>query len=66
MRVAKLSTWWGTVDYELRRESAGALRMRVAGELRVPSGGVVLAPPLVAPLTLRELPADVVLRYQAD
>jgi hypothetical protein len=66
VRVARLSTWWGPLDYELRREGPGALRMRVSGELRVPPGGIVLAPPNVAPLTLRKLPADVVLRYQAD
>ena len=66
VRVARLSTWWGSLDYELRREGARTLRMRVGGELRVPPGGIVLAPPLVTPLTLRELPADVVLRYQGD
>jgi hypothetical protein len=66
LRVTRLSTWWGPLDYELRREGAEVLRMRVAGGLRVPPGGVVLAPPGVAPQTLRALPADVVLRYQAD
>ena len=66
VRVARLSTWWGSLDYELRHEGAGALRMRVGGGLHVPPGGIVLAPPLVPALTLRELPADVVLRYQAD
>jgi len=66
VRVARLSTWWGTLDYELRRESEGALRMRVAGKLRVPPGGIVLAPPLAAPQTVRKLPADVLLRYQAE
>jgi len=66
VRVARLSTWWGALDYELRREGPRALRMRVSGELRVPPGGVVLAPPHVPPQTLRKLPADVVLRYQAE
>jgi hypothetical protein len=59
--VERLSTWWGTLDYELRREGE-ALRMRVGGALRVPPGGIVLAPPGVAPQTLRALPAEVVLR----
>jgi hypothetical protein len=58
LRVARLSTWWGPLDYELRREGPGSLRMRVGGGLRVPPGGVVLAPPGVAPVTLRELPAE--------
>jgi hypothetical protein len=61
VRVARLSTWWGPLDYELRRTEGQTLRMRVGGDLRVPPGGVVLAPPGVAPVTLRELPADVVL-----
>jgi hypothetical protein len=61
LRVARLSTWWGPLDYELRRGEDGALRMRVGGGLRVPPGGIVLAPPGTAPLTVRELPADVTL-----
>jgi hypothetical protein len=61
VRVARLSTWWGPLDYELRRAEDGALRMRVGGGLRVPPGGVVLAPPGAEPLTVRELPADVTL-----
>jgi hypothetical protein len=61
VRVARLSTWWGPLDYELRRAGDGALRMRVGGGLRVPPGGVVLAPPGAEPLTVRELPADVTL-----
>ena len=66
LRVARLSTWWGPLDYELRREGAGALRMRIAGGLRVPPGGIVLAPPGVLPQTLHSLPADVMLRYQGN
>jgi len=62
LRVARLSTWWGPLDYELRRESSGALRMRVGGELRPPPGGVVLAPPGIARVTVHELPAEVLLR----
>ncbi len=62
VRVARLSTWWGPLDYELRRGDTGTLRMRVGGGLRVPPGGVVLAPPGVAPQIVRELPAEVFLR----
>jgi hypothetical protein len=61
LRVARLSTWWGPLDYELRRAEDGTLRMRVGGGLRVPPGGIVLTPPGAKPLTLRALPADVTL-----
>jgi hypothetical protein len=61
LRVARLSTAWGPLEYELRREPSGALRMRVGALPRRPPGGVVLAPPGVSPTLLRELPADVVL-----
>jgi hypothetical protein len=65
LRVARLSTWWGPLDYELWREG-GALRMRVGGGLRLPPGGVVLAPPGTSPVTVRELPADLVLQGKAQ
>jgi hypothetical protein len=64
VRVARLSTWWGPLDYELGRTGNHTLRMRVGGGLRLPPGGVVLAPPGVKPVTVRELPADVVLRAE--
>jgi hypothetical protein len=64
VRVARLSTWWGPLDYELSRTGNHTLRMRVGGGLRLPPGGVVLAPPGAKPVTVRELPADVVLRAE--
>jgi hypothetical protein len=48
VRAARLPTWWGPLDLELWREPDGALRARIAGA--APPGGVVLAPPLSAPL----------------
>jgi hypothetical protein len=62
VRAARLSTWWGPLDYELRRTADGALRMRVGGGVRVPAGGIVLAPPGAEPRTLRALPAEVTLQ----
>jgi hypothetical protein len=61
VRVARLSTWWGPLDYELRRGGDGALRFSVGGGLRVPPGGIVLAPPGAEPITIRELPAEITL-----
>jgi len=65
LRVARLPTWWGPLDYELER-GAGGVRARVGGGLRMPPGGVVLAPPGVVPATLRELPAELVLPSTAQ
>jgi hypothetical protein len=61
LRVARLSTWWGPLAYELRRSADGALHLRVGEGLRVPPGGIVLAPPGAKPVTIRALPADVTL-----
>jgi hypothetical protein len=58
LRVARLSTWWGTLDYELRRTASGALHVRIGGDASVPPGGVVVAPPGVTPITVRKLPVD--------
>ncbi len=55
LRVAGLPTYHGRLDYELRREGPGRLFMRVGGALRVPPGGIVLAPPLAAAIRRVEL-----------
>jgi hypothetical protein len=58
VRVARLTTWWGTLDYELRRTASGALHVRIGDKLSAPPGGVIVAPPGMAPVTVRKLPAD--------
>ena len=55
LRVQALPTAYGPLDYELRRDGPGRLRMRVGGQLKIPPGGVVLAPPLGAPIRRVEL-----------
>jgi hypothetical protein len=50
LRVTALPTYYGPLDYELHREAPDRLRLRVAGALRLPPGGLVLAPPLHARL----------------
>jgi hypothetical protein len=50
VRVQALPTHYGPLDYELRREGPGRLRISVGGHLELPPGGIVLAPPLGAPL----------------
>jgi hypothetical protein len=55
LRVRGLPTHYGPLDYELRREGPGRLRLRVGGRLELPPGGLVVAPPLAAPLRRVEL-----------
>jgi len=46
VEVRHLPTHWGSLDYRLRRTGPHAIRADLAGPLRVPRGGIVLAPPL--------------------
>jgi hypothetical protein len=48
--VKRLPTHYGALSYSLRSRDAGALRLRLSGDLTVPPGGIVVAPPLPAPL----------------
>jgi hypothetical protein len=58
LRVARLPTWWGPLDYELQRRASGSLRVRIGGGLTLPPGGIVIAAPGAKPVTVRELPAE--------
>ncbi|MBX6364014.1 MAG: discoidin domain-containing protein [Gemmatimonadetes bacterium] len=76
VRVAGLRTEYGPLDMTLRRE-AGVVRIRLAGEVAVPPGGIVVRPPLASPrrvtvngnlaawtgdgVVVRRLPADIVI-----
>lgn len=44
--VASLPTYYGTLDYRLRRDADGVLTFTLSGDLEVPAGGIVLRPPL--------------------
>jgi GH15 family glucan-1,4-alpha-glucosidase len=50
--VRRLPTHYGILSYHLRRESPTRLRMRIAGDLGLPPGGIVVQPPLPAALTM--------------
>jgi hypothetical protein len=49
--VKRLPTYFGVLSYTLRPEGDGVLRMQLTGDLNVPPGGIVLAPPLPRALT---------------
>ena len=50
MRVKRLPTHYGVLNYTLRRERTDSLVVRLSGDLAVPPGGIVLRPPLPRPL----------------
>jgi len=50
-----LPTHWGRLDFRLRREEAGTLRLSLAGDVRLPPGGIVVRPPLPRPLVAVEV-----------
>jgi hypothetical protein len=54
VRAARLPTHFGLLDLELWRGTDGALRARLGGAA-APPGGIVLSPPLAAPLRAAEL-----------
>lgn len=44
-----LPTYYGLLDYTMRREGSKRLHVRIGGALVVPPGGIVLQPPLAGP-----------------
>ncbi len=50
VRVRDLPTHHGKLSFGLRRETPHTLRLTLAGDLVVPSGGILVMPPLARPL----------------
>jgi hypothetical protein len=46
--VEGLPTWYGPLDFSLRRVAQAGLEIRIGGELTCPRGGIVLRPPYPA------------------
>ncbi len=63
--VEGLPTWWGPLGYALRRVEPGALRLELAPGLRMPPGGIVVAPPLARPLAGVEVDGERSTRFDA-
>src|SRR6185369_14755748 len=64
--VASLPTYYGTLDYRLRRDADGVLTFTLSGDLEVPAGGIVLRPPLDRPLASVALNGRRATRFTAD
>ncbi len=48
--VKRWPTYYGVLTYSLRRDGTNALRLKLAGDLTRPPGGIVVQPPLPQPL----------------
>lgn len=48
--VRRLPTHYGVLNYRLVSEAPNRLRLRMSGDVAVPPGGIVVRPPLPAPL----------------
>jgi hypothetical protein len=77
--VKRLPTYHGTLNYSLRREAPGKLRLTLTGDIVLPQGHIVIRPPVslrglmvngkastlfdADQATITEFPAEVVLEY---
>ena len=55
VRVWELPTYHGKLSYSLRRETAETCRFSLSGDLVIPPGGILVAPPLPRPLVQVEI-----------
>lgn len=78
--VSRLPTWYGPLNYRLRRQGPGELRLDLTGDLALPPGKLVVKPPVTLvgvtingrsgvafdgeSAVIDEFPAVVMLRYQ--
>jgi len=51
VEVKRLPTYYGVLTYGLHRDGPNRMRLKVAGDLNLPAGGIVVQPPLERPLT---------------
>jgi len=64
--VTGLPTHYGVLDLRLRREADDALRLSLSGTLEVPTGGIVLRPPLGRPIGAVEVNGRRTSRFDAE
>ncbi|HYQ90846.1 MAG TPA: hypothetical protein VES89_01895, partial [Candidatus Competibacteraceae bacterium] len=64
--VKNLPTYYGKLNYTLRREGPAVLRLMLAGTLAVPKGGIVVKPPLPRPLLQVEVNGRNIETFDAD
>lgn len=63
--VKRLPTYYGVLSYTLRADGPGVVRMRLSGDLTVPSS-LILQPPLPAPLKRVTVNGTPILTFDAE
>ncbi len=51
LAIDNLPNWYGSLDLRMREDATGALQIHIAGNLRVPAGGIIIRPPLDGPIS---------------
>ncbi|HUI28324.1 MAG TPA: discoidin domain-containing protein [Candidatus Kryptonia bacterium] len=64
--VKRLPTYYGVLHYSLRVDSPHALRLSLAGDLRLPDGKIVVRPPLPEPLAAVTVNGKPIQTFNAD
>jgi hypothetical protein len=65
VKVSRLPTYYGLLDFRLRRDADDALTFTLSGALDVPAGGIVLCPPLDRAIASVEVNGRRVTRFDA-
>ena len=66
VRVKRLPTYYGVLNYTLRAEGPDAVRLRLAGDLAVPAGKIVVVSPFERPLRAVTVDGEPVDTFSAD
>ena len=64
--VARLPTYYGSLDLHLHRDGISTLALSLGGNLEIPPGGIVLRPPLAGPLASVAVNGSDVPTFDAD
>ena len=64
--IKRLPTYYGTLNYSLKKWHDGSLRMRMSGDITLPPGKIVLRSPLSVPLKAVNVNGRDVQEFSAD
>jgi Glucoamylase and related glycosyl hydrolases len=64
--LKRLPTYYGTLNYSLRREGEGSLRLRMSGDVTLPPGKIVVRSPVPVPLKGVTVNGNAIETFTAD